>query len=252
MTEQERTIWCGNLSGEVTDEILYELFLQAGPLERVHRPRDKETGERRLFAFVTYEDEETVPYALELYQDTQLYGRSLRLQPQGTESKQRHQQLQKQQSVNRPNVRGSNGGGSSSNHYHNRHEQQGYDNRQGREYDRQEGYRRQDSYDSRQDGYNRQDSGYNSRDQRYSRREEPRDDLRPYGGRRDDLRPYGGRQTDLRQQLQQLQQPQLPYSPAELQQYSRQGSGSGRRQQPREERRRQDDCRNWTQRPGRW
>ncbi|XP_037087686.1 uncharacterized protein LOC119108205 [Pollicipes pollicipes] len=83
MSDPDRTIWCGNVSGEVTDEVLYELFLQAGPLERVRRPRDQRTGDPRPFAFVTYEDEESVPYALELYRDTKLFGRVLRLQAQG-------------------------------------------------------------------------------------------------------------------------------------------------------------------------
>ncbi|KAF0286901.1 RNA-binding protein 7 [Amphibalanus amphitrite] len=82
--QQDRTIWCGNLPRELKDEHLYELFLQAGPLERVHRPKDRTTGQPREFAFITYEDEESVPYALEIYQGTQLYGQTIRMQqPRG-------------------------------------------------------------------------------------------------------------------------------------------------------------------------
>ena len=40
--EQLRTLWCGGVSEKVDEEILYELFLNAGPLERVTIPRDKE------------------------------------------------------------------------------------------------------------------------------------------------------------------------------------------------------------------
>ena len=36
-----RTLWCGSLSDKVDDRILYELFLNAGPLEKVTIPRDK-------------------------------------------------------------------------------------------------------------------------------------------------------------------------------------------------------------------
>ncbi|XP_014478008.1 PREDICTED: splicing factor U2af large subunit A isoform X2 [Dinoponera quadriceps] len=34
MDEDARTIYCGNISNKVTEDILYELFLQAGPLEK--------------------------------------------------------------------------------------------------------------------------------------------------------------------------------------------------------------------------
>ena len=40
--EQLRTLWCGGVAEKVDEEILYELFLNAGPLERVTIPRDKE------------------------------------------------------------------------------------------------------------------------------------------------------------------------------------------------------------------
>ena len=32
-SEAERTLWCGNLSDQVTEELLYELFLQVSMLE---------------------------------------------------------------------------------------------------------------------------------------------------------------------------------------------------------------------------
>ena len=34
-----RTLWCGSLSEKVDDRLLYELFLNAGPLEKVTIPR---------------------------------------------------------------------------------------------------------------------------------------------------------------------------------------------------------------------
>ena len=58
---------------------------QAGPLEKVFRPRDHQQKQPRPFAFVTYEHEESVPYAVELFQGTSLYGRALRLQAQGAQ-----------------------------------------------------------------------------------------------------------------------------------------------------------------------
>ena len=38
---RQRTLWCGCLSEQVDDRLLYELFLNAGPLEKVTIPRDR-------------------------------------------------------------------------------------------------------------------------------------------------------------------------------------------------------------------
>ena len=38
---RQRTLWCGGLSQQVDDRLLYELFLNAGPLEKVTIPRDR-------------------------------------------------------------------------------------------------------------------------------------------------------------------------------------------------------------------
>ncbi|KAK7871632.1 hypothetical protein R5R35_001819 [Gryllus longicercus] len=79
MDEDSRTIWCGNLSENVSEEILYELFLQAGPLQSVRIPKSRE-GKQRAFGFVTYKHECSVPYALALFEGTELFRKELRLQ----------------------------------------------------------------------------------------------------------------------------------------------------------------------------
>ncbi|XP_064594725.1 LOW QUALITY PROTEIN: RNA-binding protein 7-like [Liolophura sinensis] len=78
MSEDSRTIYVGNISDRVSEEILYELFLQAGPLEKVTIPKDKE-GRRRKFGFVTFKHDVSVPYTLQLFEGLSLYGRSLNL-----------------------------------------------------------------------------------------------------------------------------------------------------------------------------
>ena len=42
---QEATVYVGNLEQRVNEEIIWELFLQAGPIVNVHIPRDKVTNE---------------------------------------------------------------------------------------------------------------------------------------------------------------------------------------------------------------
>lgn len=78
--EDQKTVWCGNLSDKVTEDILYELFLQAGPVRRVKIPKDKD-GRQLTYAFVTFKHMESVPYALSLIQGIPLYERKLNLKP---------------------------------------------------------------------------------------------------------------------------------------------------------------------------
>ncbi|KAI0211547.1 RNA-binding protein 7 [Lamellibrachia satsuma] len=77
--EVDKTLWCGNLSDEVTEECLYELFLQAGPLEKVKIVTDKETNKPK-YAFITFCHGQSVPYTIELMNGIQLYDKQLRLQ----------------------------------------------------------------------------------------------------------------------------------------------------------------------------
>lgn len=76
--EGERTLWCGNIDHKVTEELLYELFLQAGPLEKVKIVEDKGYGPNN-YAFITFKHSVSVPYTLQLMDGIRLYGQALRL-----------------------------------------------------------------------------------------------------------------------------------------------------------------------------
>lgn len=76
MDEDIRTVWCGNLSERVTEEILYELFLQGGPVQRVIIPKDRD-GRQRPYGFITYKHINSVKYALDLFDGTILFNRPL-------------------------------------------------------------------------------------------------------------------------------------------------------------------------------
>jgi splicing factor 3B subunit 4 len=41
---QESTIWVGNLDTQCSEELVFELFLQVGPVTNVNMPRDKITN----------------------------------------------------------------------------------------------------------------------------------------------------------------------------------------------------------------
>ncbi|XP_048458700.1 splicing regulator RBM11-like [Rhincodon typus] len=77
--EADRTIFVGNLDSSTREEILFELFLQAGPLTKVHIAKDKD-GRQKTYGFVCFKHTESVPYAITLLNGIRLYGRPLNLQ----------------------------------------------------------------------------------------------------------------------------------------------------------------------------
>ncbi|KAL1140890.1 hypothetical protein AAG570_000818 [Ranatra chinensis] len=102
MSNEERMIFCSNLPGKVTELLLYELFLQAGPIDRVHIP--SLDGKNRTYGFVTFKHKCSVPYASQLMKNTYLYGRKLMVRP--SQRSGRHQQNVPQQSKQMGVVRG--------------------------------------------------------------------------------------------------------------------------------------------------
>lgn len=79
--DDSRTVWCGNIADCVTEELLYELFLQAAPLERVKIPTDRDGRRQSSFAFITLKHEISVDYVVQLLNGIQLYGKNLTIKP---------------------------------------------------------------------------------------------------------------------------------------------------------------------------
>ncbi|XP_004440800.1 PREDICTED: splicing regulator RBM11 [Ceratotherium simum simum] len=77
--EADRTVFVGNLEARVREEILYELFLQAGPLTKVTICKDRE-GKPKSFGFVCFKHPESVSYAIALLNGIRLYGRPIYVQ----------------------------------------------------------------------------------------------------------------------------------------------------------------------------
>uniref|UniRef100_A0A8U8CLY0 Uncharacterized protein n=1 Tax=Geospiza parvula TaxID=87175 RepID=A0A8U8CLY0_GEOPR len=75
----EQTLLVGNLESRVREEILYELFLQAGPLTKVMICEDKE-GKPKSFGYVCFKHKVSVPYAKALLDGICLYGRPITVQ----------------------------------------------------------------------------------------------------------------------------------------------------------------------------
>jgi len=75
--KNDRTLFCGNLCDQITEELLYELFIQAGPVERVSIP--VKDGKPRSFGFITFKHAESIQYAIQLMSGICLFRRELRL-----------------------------------------------------------------------------------------------------------------------------------------------------------------------------
>lgn len=77
--ETDRTLFIRNLDQRVTEELLFELFLQAGPLIKTKIPKDAD-GKQKTFGFAVYKHEVSVPYAMQLLNGVSLYGRTIHVQ----------------------------------------------------------------------------------------------------------------------------------------------------------------------------
>jgi splicing factor 3B subunit 4 len=80
---QEATLWVGNLDERVDEELLWELFLQAGPLVEVSVPADKVNGRPQGFAFIEFRAEEDAEYGQKIMNMVPLFGRNLRVRRAG-------------------------------------------------------------------------------------------------------------------------------------------------------------------------
>ena len=82
--EKLRTLWCGSINERVNENILFELFLNAGPLERVSIPKDRDSGRQKGYAFIVFQHVESIKYAFELLNGTELFRQPIRLQQKET------------------------------------------------------------------------------------------------------------------------------------------------------------------------
>ncbi|XP_065170691.1 RNA-binding protein 7 [Atheta coriaria] len=70
------TVWVGNLPSQVTEDLLYELFLQVAPLEEVHIPTDQ-SGKCMNYGFVTFKHQVSVQYAIDMFNNIELFDRTI-------------------------------------------------------------------------------------------------------------------------------------------------------------------------------
>uniref|UniRef100_A0A2P2L6L3 RRM domain-containing protein n=1 Tax=Rhizophora mucronata TaxID=61149 RepID=A0A2P2L6L3_RHIMU len=76
---QDATAYVGNLDPQVTEELLWELFVQAGPVVNVYVPKDRVTNLHQSYGFVEFRSEEDADYAIKVLNMIKLYGKPIRV-----------------------------------------------------------------------------------------------------------------------------------------------------------------------------
>ena len=73
------SIYVGNLSYDVTEEDIREVFAEYGTVNNVTLPKDRETGRKRGFAFVEMGTSEAETAAIEALDGAEWMGRNLKV-----------------------------------------------------------------------------------------------------------------------------------------------------------------------------
>lgn len=63
----------------MSERVLYDIMIQAGRVQDLHLPRDRETDKPKGYAFAEYESQEVADYAVRLFSGiVVLYNRTLK------------------------------------------------------------------------------------------------------------------------------------------------------------------------------
>ncbi|BFZ23640.1 hypothetical protein BsWGS_26679 [Bradybaena similaris] len=76
---QDATVYVGGLDEKVQENILWELFLQAGPVVNVHMPKDRVTQTHQGYGFIEFMSEEDADYAIKIMNMIKLFGKPIRV-----------------------------------------------------------------------------------------------------------------------------------------------------------------------------
>eukprot|EP01038_Epipyxis_sp_PR26KG_P010782 gene10782-14478_t len=84
---QDATCYVGNLDEKVSEELLWELMLQAGPVINVHMPKDKVSGKHLGYGFVEYRSEDDADYAIKVLNMVKLYQKPIKVNKSSLDKK---------------------------------------------------------------------------------------------------------------------------------------------------------------------
>nr|CAD7429137.1 unnamed protein product [Timema monikensis] len=75
----DATIYVGGLDEKVSEALMWEVFVQSGPVVNVHMPKDRVTQMHQGYGFVEFMGEEDADYAIKIMNMIKLYGKPIRV-----------------------------------------------------------------------------------------------------------------------------------------------------------------------------
>lgn len=84
---QQATVWIGGLEAQATEELVWELMVQSGPVVSVNMPRDKITGTHQGYAFCEFLTPEDADYAVRIMNSIRVYGKQIRVNKAAVDKK---------------------------------------------------------------------------------------------------------------------------------------------------------------------
>lgn len=73
------SIYVGNLDPQITEPLLYELFIQVGPVRLLNLPKDRVLRTHQGFGFVEFNTSEDASYVLNVLNGVRLFGKTLKM-----------------------------------------------------------------------------------------------------------------------------------------------------------------------------
>ncbi|XP_037940910.1 splicing factor 3B subunit 4-like isoform X2 [Teleopsis dalmanni] len=75
----KNTIYVGNIDFNVSEELLWKIFIDAGPIVNINLPKDSDNKRHKGYGFVEYDSKEGAEYALKIYKGVKLNGRKIHI-----------------------------------------------------------------------------------------------------------------------------------------------------------------------------
>jgi splicing factor 3B subunit 4 len=72
-------LYIGNVDEKTTLAVLWELMLQAGPVDNVNLPKNQVSQKHRGFGFADFQNEEDSEYAVQIFNGIKLFGKPIRV-----------------------------------------------------------------------------------------------------------------------------------------------------------------------------
>ncbi|PIA15752.1 RNA-binding domain-containing protein [Coemansia reversa NRRL 1564] len=90
---QEASVYIGNLDDRVTDAMIWELMVQAGPVVSVHLPKDRVTQSTQGYGFCEFQSAEDATYAVKIMNMVKLFGKPMRVNMSGNSDRRQQQDI---------------------------------------------------------------------------------------------------------------------------------------------------------------